>query len=212
MATKEIKGKQRISKTQGRVMMGVGVFFDLFPLIVLAVAAYLLFQAFSSWAVEDYVYHSGKAADWCAYSVTHPYNLIAKERCFHHKTRARNSLYYAGGIFAITGGTASVFVGPIIYTAASFLSTITAYLCFTFWFLSKRVYMWSFSKPERVFVNMVTLVIENVPLLDILPGTTLMVWRHVKISQMEDKNKSKKAGEDLKRKVTSINRMSAIAT
>jgi hypothetical protein len=34
------------------------------------------------------------------------------------------------------------------------------------------------------------MIVEEIPLLDLLPGTTIMVWRHVKMSQVEDKIKN----------------------
>lgn len=90
----------------------------------------------------------------------------------------------AGGLMLL------VFVGPLLYTVASFLSIFFGYLLFTFWFMFKGVNMWSFRSMQRVIVNLTAAVVELIPLVNLLPGISLMVWRHVKLSQMEDRVKN----------------------
>lgn len=71
----------------------------------------------------------------------------------------------------------------------SWVSSVLGYIFFTIWFFFKGVYIWSFDKSTKVLINIVTFLIEMFPGLDLLPGTTFMVWRHVKISQKQDKDK-----------------------
>jgi hypothetical protein len=71
----------------------------------------------------------------------------------------------------------------------SFIATFCAYIIFTIWFFTKGVNIWSFNSAERVGINMVSGLIEFIPILNLLPGITMMVWRHIKISQKEDQAK-----------------------
>ena len=208
MTNVDIPINYRISKTTKKLMIAVGVLFDLMPMLLIAIMMLVTFNLFgSNWAVNDYIYHSNKASEWCAYSKAHPYNIFAKERCFHHTRRAKNSTYYAGGILAFqTGGAGLVglFVGPIIYTAGSFISTFMAYLLFFFWFGFKRVNMWSFKNEKRILTNIGTSIIEGIPVLNLLPGITLMVWIHIKLSQNEDIENAKEENVKMKRTMRNL--------
>lgn len=86
-------------------------------------------------------------------------------------------------------GMAGVMVGPLLYAMVSLAVSILTVLIFSFWFLMHRVNMWAF-KTNRIAVNLISIIVELIPGLDLLPGTTFMVWRHIKISEAEDKKKA----------------------
>jgi len=186
--------KYRISKSEGKLMTFVGLIFDLLPLIGILLVIVFSIQTIANgnWAVSDYVYHSQKADEWCGKKAD-SWSIVNWERCLHHSRRRDNSLVYAGGMIAAFGIGGAVLMGPAIYVAVSFISSILAYCLFTIWFASRKINIWSFSKPGKLLTTLMTLVMENITLIDLLPGTTILVWRHVKVSRIEDRVSNKEA-------------------
>lgn len=182
---KSIEKKERIPKQTGRWMIFTAVVFDLIPIFVLVItvsgAFLLLSQAVD---VADLANDVSKCSWWKATTWWGIMNCdeVVKVAAF-------------GG----TSITLGIVIGPLLYTAASFVSTFFAYLLFTVWFFFKGVNIWSFSEMKKIFTTITTLVIENIPLVDLLPGTTIMVWRQVKMTQTEDKIENKKRVENAQR-------------
>ncbi len=192
----------RISKTTKKLMIAVGVLFDLMPMLLIVITMLVVFQLTGGTmlgdAVKDYAQQKtleeksgldyGKWGGWI----------------FKPSDYAKTRVYFVGAV----GGTSAVltvlFLGPVIYTAGSFISTFMAYLLFFFWFGFKRVNMWSFKNEKRILTNVGTSVIEGIPGLNILPGITLMVWIHIKLSRNEDMEDAKEKNEKMKRKLRNI--------
>jgi len=159
--------KQRITKGKGRFMVGIALIFDLIPILLIVIAIVLVFYAFSSGIGED------------VQDLANSNNIL---------TRTKNKTEIATQ--AVVGGTATfatgIFLGPILYTIGSFLSVSIGYSLFTLWFYFKGVSIWSFSKPKRALTTALSMAVESIPILNLLPGMTFMVWRHVKLTQIED--------------------------
>lgn len=182
MPRQEVPQKQRISGSYGRTMILVGVFFDLIPVLMVALAillvAYGLTETYST-LIDASVAAKTNCTKW---------ELLYKPvYCGVVGLVRYANLGVQVGIVVVSSVGAGVFVGPALYVFGSYLSVFTAYLFFTLWFLFKGVNIWSFSNTKRVLVNISSMVVENVPGLNLLPGITVMVWRHVKMSQMEDR-------------------------
>ncbi len=185
----------RISKTSGKIMIAVALFFDLLPIIALGIAIYISYNALSETMIGKSFNTQMEADKWCA-ELNNPdngwlYTRYVAFKCGEGYAQARDQLR-VGAIGVALTGVGAIFIGPLIYETISFISTILAYLLFTFWFLFNGVNIWSFSKPKKVFLNLITIIVEEIPILDLLPGTTFMVWRHIKMSQTEDKIKNNK--------------------
>lgn len=167
----EIPTQQRISKSTGRLMLLFAVFFDLFPTILIFLAiAISIYSLGGVGVLEDIADSFGGNVidDW--------WN--------------RSQVVYKTGAYSATAILELIFIGPLIYTIGSFVATIFAFLVFIPWFYLKGVNMLSFSKSSRILANGLSALIESVPVLNLLPGITFMVWRHIKITQMEDKIKN----------------------
>jgi hypothetical protein len=93
---------------------------------------------------------------------------------------------------------------PLVYTAVSFISTLLAYFVFTIWFFLKGVNMWSFTNAQRVGINLLSGIIEFLPLVNLLPAITVMVWRHVKISQVEDRIKEADQAKKIQQQLNNL--------
>jgi hypothetical protein len=190
----------RISKQHGRIMVAIAVFFDLLPIIALGVMLYILFQAVVTGDVGSALEHysaAERAAERSFEADDSTLSGVLEEIFIHDNVNAYHKLaatYYGAKVIIGASGASVIafFIGPLIYEIVSFSSTIVAYLLFTLWFLFKKVNIWSFTKPKKVFLNLITMIVEEIPILDLLPGTTIMVWRHVKMSQVEDTIKNNK--------------------
>ncbi len=141
-------------------MVTVGVLFDLFPFLLILIAIIIVFSIAGG-------------------------DLETVADAAKGETIAKVKVARSIG----SAGVAGFFIAPIIYVAGSYIGLFLGYIFFTFWFMFKGVYMWSFSNSKRVIVNIISIAVESIPLLNLLPGITLMVLRHVKISQAEDKLK-----------------------
>lgn len=179
MPKQEIEQKQRISPSYGRVMILVGAFFDLIPILLVIGAIGLTVYGMGA-TFGGTVKSIQNADDACSWSnLMLPFGV---HKCLAYKgsAGAKVALSLASGIGV------GIFIGPTLYVFGSYLSSITAYIFLSLWFLLKGVNIWSFSNTKKVITNVSSIIVENIPVLNLLPGITLMVWRHVKISQMED--------------------------
>lgn len=190
MPKQEIPKKQRISSSYGRVMILVGIFFDLLPVLLvfylILIATYGVGSAFG-----DLLSSAANAADICK-SVGGKWDLWGGARCLGAKMEVYTAALLASGAGLGAGAAAGFFIAPTLYVFGSYAASITAFLFFTLWFLFRGVYIWSFGNSKKVVVNLFSVVVENIPLVNLLPGISLMVWRHVRIAQMEDKKKNEK--------------------
>lgn len=173
----QVPTQERISKGQGRLMIGIGLLFDLLPILIILV----LFMV----GIYFIVTTSGltELAD-VATTISDP------DAGFWEKTAAKTKGAWIGfrvGFETILATAFGVFFFlPLLYTLTSFMSVFIGYLLFTFWFMFRGVYIWSFSNPKKILVTLTTAILETIPLVNLLPGITIMVWRHVKYTQMED--------------------------
>lgn len=183
MATQEIPSQQRISKSTGRMMIGVAILFDLLPLMLLIVVVVFMMYSATGNMAED-LSNIAKANQAAQNGTAHGFWGWLAVKTIYGIGGARVAVKAGAALFA--GGLGAIILGPIVYTIGSFFASTFAYIIFTVWFFVKGVNIWSFSSTERVLVNMSAIIVENIPLLDLLPGITFMAWRHVKISRAED--------------------------
>jgi len=166
----------RVSKSYGRMMIAVGIFFDLLPFLsVLLMLIFVMMGVATLIGLDSIKSCASVSEKW--------WRIGDGIRCG----------WMLGKVFVTGAATIGslVIMGSTLYSIVSWISTAIAYTLFTVWFWVKGVRIWSFSRASRILVNMMTIIIEMIPLLDLLPGTTVMVWRHVKVSQTEDKAKHK---------------------
>jgi hypothetical protein len=194
--------KKRISKTTSKFMIFAGIVFDLIPLGLVVIMMMFIFAAINGSGIGE---NLSEIAEDTAKLNKAPadsgggYGADIDLGSVHNPIPAINVGINAGIIFFKTGGAGiaavagGIIAGPIIYTIGSFVATICGYLFFTFWFLFKGVNIWSFSSTKRVIWNGITGFIETVPILNMLPGTTLMVWKHISITNAEDMLKHNEA-------------------
>lgn len=166
-------------------MVLIAIFFDLLPIIFIFISIALIAYALSDGIGEDIV------------DLAQSGNFI---------TEWKNKAEIAAQ--AAAGATASlavlIFLGPALYTIGSFISVFFGYIFFTVWFFMKGVNIWSFDSTERVGVNLLAGIIELIPMINILPGITVMVWRHVKISQKEDRVKNTEQAKKIQGKLNAF--------
>jgi len=191
-------------------MIAFGILFDLFPLLlVVGVAVFVMYslggmenvgkgtaniQAANELAQQENTTGSAEEALTGA-----GIGLIGAAQAGSGAAQA------AVGILA--GGATVFFIGPLIYVIGSFITSTIAYFFFTIWFFMKGVNIWSFGSVERMTVNVCTFVVEHVPILDLLPGITFMVWRHVEVSRIEDTLKENALRFSVAQKLQSVTRM-----
>jgi hypothetical protein len=193
----KIEDAQRISKGTGRFMIAVAILFDFIPLIMIiaaiGVSAYFVGgfntaeEVANSRAGDAAIQQGGFWNTVGGYAVKGVAGTIGTAKV----TKA-----------VVAGGVVGIFIGPIIYTVGSYLSIIFGYLIFTFWFLFKGVNMWSFNSMQKVLVNLSAFIVELVPGVNILPGISIMVWRHVKLSQLEDREKNRERAHSISKHFT----------
>lgn len=204
MPTQKLPSQQRISKSTGRMMIGIAAIFDLIPILLLLIVAFLVIADIS----PDYsdentnIALANKAAavenpqdGWTGIAVG-AIKMIANVR------KAGKTVIAAGEFLLF--GAAGLVLGPIIYTIGSFIATALAYIVFIIWFYMKGVNVLTFSSGERVLVNLMSVVIEYIPIVNLFPSITIGVWRHIKVSQVEDKIKD---NELLSKASKAINRL-----
>ena len=180
-------------------MLAMGVFFDLLPVILIFVAVGLVIMLLGDTGVT--ASHAVVAAELCE-STPWYYVFDKAGACI-----VKNAASVEVVVSLFLGGATAIFLGPFIYTFGSFLSTILAYFFFTVWFYMKGVHMWTFTKGQRVLVNLCTVVVETIPLLNLLPGITFMVWRHVAISQAEDAIKDSELQNKAAQQMNKLNKV-----
>jgi len=191
MAKQGIQKINRISKSQGRLMVAVAFLFDLIPIILLCLVFYFILDALGGFNTLTDAFDTGECkeltVDMGATGLDLGRDTITV--CENETAFAKVKL-----LFALSGAiSGTVFTGPLVYSVGSFMATFFGYMCFTIWFAINKVNMWSFSKTGRVFANAFSALIELVPLLNLLPGITFMAWRHVKITQAEDELKNRES-------------------
>lgn len=157
MVSQELPKKQRISKSHGFIMIVVGILFDLLPFILILAAIGVVMYGLGGDAETVAGAAQGSKLDMFKLGVSG-----------------------AGGI------ATAILAGPLLYVIGSFITLVFGYFSFTIWFLFKGVNIWSFNSVQRVLVNAIAVAVESIPILNMLPGITLMVWRHVKVTQAED--------------------------
>lgn len=170
-------------------MIGTALLFDLLPILtVIVVFAVMVIFVTDNSVVENTINCRNAIADLNEIRMTRPNGVMFAT---YFVSASLNGCPSAAWNYSeITAMSTFVFImSPLLYMFTSIISTSIAYILFTIWFFFKKVNMWSVSKMSRLFTTLVTLLIENIPLVDLLPGTTLMVWRHVKTTQAEDKMK-----------------------
>ena len=122
---------QRISKSQGRFMIAVAILFDVIPILLIIVL--LMFGMYEIAQIDgiDVLIEDAKTVQGYG------------DLSLWEKIKATPGVLMAGGRLAktlatgvIAGAIAGLIFIPLIYTGASFMSTLTAYLLFTVWFLS----------------------------------------------------------------------------
>ncbi len=167
-------------------MIGIGLLFDLLPILVLGVIFLI-----GIYFIMTTPGLSNLANDYAAISDSEMRN---SDKTIWEKVWLPTKGMWNIGKTTVTGGLKALlatafgvfFILPLLYTITSFLSLFIGYLFFTFWFMFKGVYIWSFSKPKKILVTLTTAFLETIPFVNLLPGITIMVWRHVKYTQMED--------------------------
>jgi hypothetical protein len=123
----------------------------------------MLFATFHGTVPEDNV----ETAWWNAYA--------------HLKEAAKSFGNMATGAFTAAAGI--LILAPATYFLASLLVPVFAFLLFLFWFLMKRVN--PFSITGALFM-----MLETLPMVNLLPAITLVVWRRVRASRREDEVRS----------------------
>ena len=166
-------------------MLGFGVFFDLLPIILLVVVGFFVISSLGMGNYSEDVTNLSKADK--AIEEGGFWNTVAgwgiKGTAY---TRIGGRAAKDTVKIALFGGGSALIFGPPLYMIGSFVASILAYLFFTIWFFIKGVNIWTFGSAQRVLVNMGSIIVEHIPGLDLLPGITFMVWRHVVISRAED--------------------------
>ena len=161
-------------------MLAFGVFFDLLPIILVLVVIFFVISQVGGGIVEEaasYAEAGQQIEEGGVWNTVHGYVW---------KVVAGSRVLVQVGWKALVGGTAALFFGPFLYIIGSFIASTLAYFFFTFWFFMKGVNIWTFGSAQRVLVNVTSIIVEHIPGLDLLPGITFMVWRHVVISRAED--------------------------
>ncbi len=158
--------KLRISDGHKYLLTALALFFDVLPVLVLIVAAALAFAG-----INDFTSCFGAATSgWFSWAGASCAVAVAKG--------------------AVTGGltiAALFFAGPILYAVVSMMVSLIAGLFFTLvFFFGYHVNIWEM-RSNRLMVNLFTGLIEVIPVLNLLPGVTVMVWSHATISQKTDR-------------------------
>ena len=159
-------------------MLAVGILFDLLPLFLIIGTSVFVFKLLGD--------ASAKAASNVA-ACFNPATLTDLWNCAMFASSPVTELSkiaLASGAAAFTAVT----LGPIMYAIGSFTSTLLALFVFLVWFLVKRVNPFS-PTAKRMLTNLLTMIVESIPLLNILPGITFAVSRHIRISRMEDEER-----------------------
>lgn len=201
----EIPTNYRISETTKKLMIAVGIIFDLLPILSILIMVFVVFQLTGGTMIGKSFQTASEAEKWCA-ELRDPNTgfwrtRIAAFYCGNGSAHAREQFSYGIIGAVLSDSLVLFFLGPIIYTATSIISTFMAYLLFFFWFGFKRVNMWSFNNEKRILINFGTFIVENIPGLDLLPGTTFMVWVHIRLSRNEDEEKAKEGTANIKSKL-----------
>ncbi len=178
------KVKYRVSKKHGSLMVFIGFLFDLMPLLLILIATGFIFSQLNNTATETFCEEDAWYNKVLDYRIGwgDKSNLLDK---YTGKTVCEFSTRASAAIAMIGGG---FIVGPMLYFIGSLLSIFLAFFVFLAWFGVRKVFVLS-PKPGRLVANLLTLIIECLPIFNILPGITFAVWRHVRISQKEDETK-----------------------
>jgi len=187
-------------------MLAWGVFFDLLPIILLIIAGYFVV---SSLGMGNYSEDVGNLANadqaieaggfWNTFA-GYAIKGTAYTRIGGRATKDVVKIVFFGG--------ASAFLfGPFIYMIGSLVASTLAYFVFIIWFYIKGVNILTFSSAQRVLVNIGSIIVEHIPGLDLLPGITFMVWRHVVISRAEDALKDSELLNKTTQQLNILNKM-----
>lgn len=154
-----------ISGLQTMLLLSVAFIFDLLPILVLIVAAVFLLLGLGD-------------ISSCIQASSASYFSLTK-----YTSGAACAYSLATGA---AGAVALLFIGPAVYAFLQVLMSFLGLLVFWGWFAFLGVNIWSFKKG-RMLTSALAGVIELIPFLGILPGTTLLVLRHIMITRTEDK-------------------------
>jgi len=196
----------RISKNEGRAMLLFGIFFDLLPILALLVGGAFIFQAVTnngviggaiSGAQKNQTYHEKALEEANKKEYKEWWHFMYNSQLWQERFNAKSNIKtdkaitttaVATGLFL--SGTATIVAGPFIYMIMSFVGAFIAYTLFTLWFLMRKINIWSLSKPTRLLTTILSTIPESIPIINILvPGITVMVWSHIKVSRIEDAKK-----------------------
>lgn len=196
MATQE--PKHRISKGTGRLMVFVGLLFDMLPLLLIIVVMAFIFSGLNNSVTEA-------ACDDNA--ITRFLNTPVWD--WGEKgdvmTVCEGATLASAGVAFIGGG---IIMGPALYAIGSIISVFLAFVVFLMWFGSKGVFVLSLSSG-RIMINMFTFVVESVPVLNIIPTITFATWRHVHITQKKDEKRVRAYKTNLQAQQKLANRQQA---
>ncbi len=82
------------------------------------------------------------------------------------------------------------FTFPIMAAMVSAIAGVLSVLIFTVWFAALRVHVMGLSY-RRAMINLTTMVIESIPILNLFPMQTVAVILHIRITHKEDDRKIK---------------------
>ena len=200
MVESEKGGKEvqyRISRPTGWFMTTVAVIFDLLPLLLIvgAVAVTFVMLGGSACLTEGISSDVMAGAKW------------AQERGWGATGQAVAGLSnikvirwdglgstFSGVRCIASGGLAvgsGIFLGPAIYFLGSIVATVLSFIVFYLWFSARRVFIFSF-RSRRVIANSLALITKSLPLINLLPGTTVAVMMHIRQTRAEDRERHKK--------------------
>lgn len=151
------------------LMIGTAFLFDFFPIIVLVIAIVIIFTQIGGACAGVKGAFGGLVG-------------IAMK-----STKCGVSLLAAAG-----GSVAMMYVGPAIYAGLAYASKAIAFGMFFLWFWFLGWNMWAF-KAKNLTINMTAFVIESLPIIELIPAITIMVWRHITLSRAADKAQAEAA-------------------
>lgn len=101
---------------------------------------------------------------------------------------------FIGAVGAALFLGAEIMTFPIIAAMVSAIAGVLSVLIFTVWFAALRVHVMGLSY-RRAMINLTTMVIESIPVLNLLPMQTVAVILHICITNKEDDKKIKEHGK-----------------
>lgn len=91
--------------------------------------------------------------------------------------------------FLLLGATALgsfLLLSPLLFFLFTYINVAIAYILFFAWFFLNGINIFSLEKPKKMFVTSSSLVFEAIPILNLLPGITAMVFLNIRMARRED--------------------------